>query len=73
MYSCGADHESSDCDTGKRWTTQPLMHELREKAKAARLFNLFLPNHFKASPRLTNLEYSCCAELMGGGCTGLNR
>jgi len=52
-------------ETGKRWTTQPLMHELREKAKATGLFNLFLPNHFKESPGLTNLEYSCCAELMG--------
>jgi alkylation response protein AidB-like acyl-CoA dehydrogenase len=52
-------------ETGKRWTTQPLMHELREKAKAAGLFNLFLPNHFEESPGLTNLEYSCCAEIMG--------
>ncbi|KAI0160647.1 acyl-CoA dehydrogenase family member 10 [Xylariaceae sp. FL1272] len=50
---------------GKRWTTQPLMHELREKAKAKGLFNLFLPNHFKESPGLTNLEYACCAEIMG--------
>jgi acyl-CoA dehydrogenase len=50
---------------GKRWVTPPVMHELREKAKAAGLFNLFLPNHFKESPGLTNLEYSCCAEIMG--------
>ncbi|KIW09159.1 uncharacterized protein PV09_00094 [Verruconis gallopava] len=48
-----------------RWTTPPLMHELRKKAKAAGLFNIFLPNHFKESPGLTNLEYSCCAEIMG--------
>lgn len=52
-------------EVGKRWTTQQLMHELREKAKKAGLFNLFLPNHFKESPGLTNLEYSCCAEIMG--------
>lgn len=52
-------------EVGKRWTTQPLMHELRHKAKAAGLFNLFLPNYFKESPGLTNLEYSCCAEIMG--------
>jgi alkylation response protein AidB-like acyl-CoA dehydrogenase len=50
---------------GKRWTTQPLMHELRRKAKSAGLFNLFLPNHFPESPGLTNLEYACCCELMG--------
>jgi len=48
-----------------RWTTPPLMHELRKKAKAKGLFNLFLPNHFKESPGLTNLEYACCAEIMG--------
>lgn len=48
-----------------RWTTPPLIHELREKAKAAGLFNIFLPNHFEESPGLTNLEYSCCAEIMG--------
>lgn len=52
-------------EQGKRWTTQPLMHELREKAKKRGLFNLFLPKHFKESPGLTNLEYSCCAEIMG--------
>ncbi|KAL0934685.1 acyl-CoA dehydrogenase [Colletotrichum truncatum] len=41
------------------------MHELRRKAKDRGLFNLFLPKHFKGSPGLTNLEYSCCAEIMG--------
>jgi alkylation response protein AidB-like acyl-CoA dehydrogenase len=50
---------------GNRWKTPKVMHELREKAKAKGLFNLFLPNHFKESPGLTNLEYSCCAEIMG--------
>jgi acyl-CoA dehydrogenase len=48
-----------------RWTTPPLMHELRKKAKSAGLFNIFLPDHFEESPGLTNLEYSCCAEIMG--------
>ncbi|KAI1607951.1 acyl-CoA dehydrogenase family member 10 [Exophiala viscosa] len=48
-----------------RWQTPPLMGELRRKAKARGLFNLFLPHHFKESPGLTNLEYSCCAEIMG--------
>ena len=48
-----------------RWKTPELMHSLRKKAKSAGLFNLFLPNHFKESPGLTNLEYACCAEIMG--------
>ncbi|KAH7324012.1 acyl-CoA dehydrogenase domain-containing protein [Rhexocercosporidium sp. MPI-PUGE-AT-0058] len=50
-------------EVGKRWTRQPLMSELRENAKKAELFNLFLP-HILSSPSLINLEYSCCAELM---------
>ena len=41
------------------------MHDLRRRAKEAGLFNIFLPNHFRESPGLTNLEYACCAELMG--------
>jgi acyl-CoA dehydrogenase len=49
----------------ERWKTPPVVVELRKKAKAAGLFNLFLPNHFKESPGLTNLEYACCAEIMG--------
>lgn len=50
---------------GSRWTTPAIIHDLRKKAKAQGLFNLFLPNHFEESPGLTNLEYSCCAEIMG--------
>jgi acyl-CoA dehydrogenase len=48
-----------------KWATPPLIKELRKKAKAAGLFNLFLPNHFAESPGLTILEYSCCCELLG--------
>lgn len=48
-----------------RWRNPPIMEELRKKAKARGLWNMFLPNHFEESPGLTNLEYACCAELMG--------
>ena len=48
-----------------RWKTPAIMEELRHRAKQAGLFNLFLPDHFKESPGLTNLEYACCAEIMG--------
>ncbi|KAL4789151.1 acyl-CoA dehydrogenase/oxidase [Aspergillus venezuelensis] len=48
-----------------RWRMPALMKELREKAKARGLFNLFIPPHFPGSPGLTNLEYACCAEIMG--------
>ncbi|RVX70864.1 hypothetical protein B0A52_06020 [Exophiala mesophila] len=48
-----------------RWKTPEIMRQLRAKAKSQGLWNIFLPNHFKESPGLTNLEYSCCAEIMG--------
>ncbi|KAL5340909.1 acyl-CoA dehydrogenase/oxidase [Aspergillus crustosus] len=48
-----------------RWEMPPLMRQLRTEAKQRGLFNLFLPKEFPESPGLTNLEYACCAELMG--------
>lgn len=48
-----------------RWETPAIIHQLRTKAKAQGLWNLFLPNHFVESPGLTNLEYACCAGIMG--------
>ncbi|KAH0845351.1 hypothetical protein FOPE_12666 [Fonsecaea pedrosoi] len=50
---------------GDRWVVQPKMRELRRRAREANLFNLFLPKTFQESPGLTNLEYACCAEIMG--------
>jgi len=49
---------------GARWTPTHLIEELKPKARAAGLWNLFLPD----SPHgagLTNLEYAPLAELMG--------
>ena len=48
------------------WSTPPLMEELKAKAKAERLWNLFLPVAYgKYSAGLTNLEYAPLAEIMG--------
>ncbi|GGB68296.1 acyl-CoA dehydrogenase family protein [Shewanella inventionis] len=48
------------------WSTPPLMEELKAKAKAQGLWNLFLPVAYgKYSGGLTNLEYAPLAEIMG--------
>ncbi len=50
---------------GNRWKTPPLMQELKEKAKEAGLWNLFLPRAHYGDEALTNLEYAPLAEIMG--------
>lgn len=48
------------------WQVYPKMEELKERARAAGLWNLFLPkNYNEFSPGLTNLEYAPLAEIMG--------
>ncbi len=46
---------------GDRWQPVQLIEDLKEKAKAENLWNLFLPE----ISGLTNLEYAPLAELMG--------
>jgi acyl-CoA dehydrogenase len=47
-----------------RWQPPPLMDELKQKARAQELWNLFLP-HSKLGAGLTNLEYAPLCEIMG--------
>jgi len=46
------------------WATPPLMQSLKAKAKAAGLWNLFLPAHDR-DDGLSNIDYAPLAEIMG--------
>ncbi|WP_166424615.1 acyl-CoA dehydrogenase family protein [Paraglaciecola sp. 20A4] len=61
-----AEYEEFVHDPAKLWVVPPILEELKAKAKAEGLWNLFLPKEYgKYSPGLSNLEYAPLAELMG--------
>jgi acyl-CoA dehydrogenase len=67
IYPAEKLYEEQVAMASNRWATPPLMVELKEKAKAAGLWNLFIPSeHSEHGGRgLTNLEYAPLAEVMG--------
>lgn len=53
-----------DIDQGDRWQPSQVIEELKPKARAAGLWNLFLPAS-DLGAGLTNLEYAPLCEIMG--------
>ena len=64
VYPIEREYEDYFKTTDNLWKSPPLMTELKEKAKQAELWNLFLPESERGAG-LTNLEYSPLAEVMG--------
>ena len=61
-----AEYIAFQSDTTKMWQRFPKIELLKQKAKEAGLWNLFLPKDYGAlSPGLSNLEYAPLAEIMG--------
>jgi acyl-CoA dehydrogenase len=53
-----------EVEAGGRWQPTRLVEELKEKARAAGLWNLFLPESSRGAG-LTNAEYAPLCEIMG--------
>ena len=53
-----------ELDRGDRWEGPPLIAELQKQARAAGLWNLFLPDSTHGAG-LSNLEYAPLCEMMG--------
>ena len=50
---------------GNPWIPTKIVEELKPKARAAGLWNLFLPHSKRAPEGLSNLEYAPLCEIMG--------
>ncbi|PUE48889.1 acyl-CoA dehydrogenase [Limnohabitans sp. 2KL-1] len=50
---------------GNAWVPTKIVEELKPKARAAGLWNLFLPKSTRAPQGLSNLEYAPLCEIMG--------
>ena len=57
---------SEQVEAGDRWSSPEILNELKAKARAEGLWNLFLPKEYgDFSAGLTTLEYAPLAEIMG--------
>jgi acyl-CoA dehydrogenase len=64
VYPAEAAFAGQHAAQADRWRNPPIMEELKARAKAAGLWNLFLPESAYGAG-LTNLEYAPLCEIMG--------
>ena len=50
---------------GNPWQVVPLIEELKPLARAAGLWNLFLPHAYQGEGGISNLDYAPLCEVMG--------
>jgi acyl-CoA dehydrogenase len=50
---------------GNAWQVSPLIEELKPVARAAGLWNMFLPHPHRDVPAISNLDYAPLCEVMG--------
>jgi acyl-CoA dehydrogenase len=64
VYPNEKTYQDQLAEAESRWSIPPIMEELKDRARSAGLWNLFLPDSdFGAA--LTNLEYAPLCEIMG--------
>jgi len=64
VYPAEATYAAQVAAAPSRWSVPPIMEELKQAARAAGLWNLFLPES-ELGAGLTNAEYAPLCELMG--------
>ena len=64
IYPNESVYEKQLKESDSRWSIPPIIEELKQKAKDAGLWNLFLPESTYGAG-LTNLEYAPLCEIMG--------
>lgn len=64
IYPNESVYEKQLKESNSRWSIPPIIEELKQKAKDAGLWNLFLPESTYGAG-LTNLEYAPLCEIMG--------